>query len=117
MTSPAEVLALFAPEARARFVSTLAQLLHAHFPDARALPRGELRAGVEAQVARAEALGLAAEAHAAQYVITSWLLGAGFDEQFPEARRVLRSGLYPPSLCAAWLDAWTRAVLLGLEED
>ena len=68
-------------------------------------------------MARAEALGLVAEAHAAQYVIASWVLGPDFGERFPEAWRVLHSDAYAPEQCAAWLRLWAPAVLDALSEE
>lgn len=111
------ILTALGAAAQSRLVDQLARLLVHFFPDAARVRRATLRAGVASQVTRARALGLVAEAHAAQYVIAAWMLGRDFEERFPEARRVLLRGAYPPALCAEWLRAWAPAVLDGLEED
>jgi hypothetical protein len=112
---PAQMRA-FAKASEERFADRTVNFLQAQFPDARDEHRSTLRSIVIDQVARARGYGFTTEIELVTYVITAWLLGAKFDEDFPAVRETLASEEMAAGDKAAWLADFTERLLRALEE-
>jgi hypothetical protein len=96
------------------FVARLALLLQRHFEDARQAPPDQLRSDINRTIRRAQAYGLATERDAAAFVVTAFLLGENFDNEFPAAQQVLTSPVLGGSDKAEWLEQWTTQLFQAL---
>lgn len=67
----------------------LARFLREQFPDAARESEAALIDGIRTLVANARRYGLASEQQIAIYVVSGWLLGDRFDEEFPAAKQIL----------------------------
>ncbi|UQA55601.1 DUF4123 domain-containing protein [Polyangium aurulentum] len=112
---PAQMRA-FARATEERFVDRTATFLQMQFPDALEEPRPLLRVIVADQIARARGHGFTAELEIVTYVISAWVLGAKFDEEFPAVREKLASPVLTTGDKAAWLAEWTQTLLRTLQE-
>jgi hypothetical protein len=112
---PAQMRA-FARATEERFADRTVNFLQTQFPDARAESRGILRSIVVDQVARARTHGFETELELVTYVMTAWLVGAEFDEEFPAVREKLASPTMTPGDKAAWLAEWTQTLFRTLQE-
>ena len=98
------------------FAIRMSELLAEEFADAAELPAADLLAGVRGQIIRAQRHGFFAEQDVAVYVLTAWLLGEAFDDEFPAARQILDSG-EAPEVRATRLEEWTQILFTALEEE
>jgi hypothetical protein len=89
------------------FAARLALLLQQHFEEARQVPSRQLQDDIARTVRRAQVYGLATERDAAAFVITAFLLGENFDDDFPAAQQVLTSPVLGGADKAEWLEEWT----------
>jgi hypothetical protein len=112
---PAQMRA-FARATEERFVDRTVNFLQMQFPDAREEPRPLLRSIVADQMARARGHGFSAELDLVTYMISAWVLGAQFDEDFPAVSEKLASPGLTPGDKAAWLAEWTQTLLRTLQE-
>lgn len=91
-----------------------ADFLRENFPDAVALPHESLLDAVIEQMERARAHGLQEERHQLCYLVTAWLLGARFDQDFAAPRLVLDDPAYNADEKAEWLEDWSIELLQRL---
>jgi len=112
---PAQMRA-FARASEERFSDRVVNFLQKQFPDARSEPRGLLRSIVVDQTARARGHGFETEQDLVTYVITAWVLGAKFDEEFPAVRETLAAQGLPAPQKARWLADFTQKLLRTLQE-
>jgi hypothetical protein len=93
----------------------LTDFLREQFPDAAQEPLNRLRAEVGAQIVRARSYGLFTEQEIANYVLSAWLLGQDFDQEFPAAREVLMAPI-SGNMKSVFLEKWTEELFKTLEE-
>jgi hypothetical protein len=112
---PAQMRA-FSRASEERFADRLVNFLQAQFPDALSEPRGQLKAAIVDQVARARGHGFTTEAQLAIYVTTAWVLGPEFDTRMPPMEEALANPLSTPQDKVAFLELWTKKLFRTLEE-
>lgn len=66
------------------FATRFRALIYDTFPEANAIPPGSMDRVIIQQAHRAASYGLTSERPVGIYVLTAWLLGCDFDQQFPE---------------------------------
>lgn len=113
---PAQMRA-FAQASDDRFVDRTTLFLQSEFPDARRESRAMLKSGVSEQIARARDHGFTTEIQLVTYVVTAWLLGSTFDEEFPAVKETLASPVMSPGDKAAWLSQFTEKLFRTLSES
>ncbi|HRI66252.1 MAG TPA: DUF4123 domain-containing protein [Polyangium sp.] len=113
---PAQMRA-FAQASDERFVDRTTLFLQSEFPDARKQSRGTLKMGVADQIAKARLHGFTTEIQLVTYVVTAWLLGENFDEEFPAVKETLASPVMSPSDKATWLSQFTEKLFRTLSES
>ena len=107
----------FAQASEERFVDRTTLFLQGEFADARREPRSQVKAAVAEQLERARVYGFTTEIQLVTYVVTAWLLGPTFDEQFPPVRETLASPLMSPGDKASWLSQFTEKLFRTLSES
>lgn len=114
---PAQMRA-FSKASEERFIDRTVNFLQGEFSDAREVPRPMLRHIVAEQAARARELyGFGTELELVTYVITAWLLGERFDEEFPAAHATLTAPVLSPKDKSAWLAEWSEKLFRTLQES
>lgn len=113
---PAQMRA-FAQASDERFVDRTALFLQSEFADARQEPRASLKPFVADQIARARRHGFTTEIQLVTYVVTAWLLGSTFDEEFPAIRETLASPTMSPADKSTWLSEFTEKLFRTLSES
>ncbi len=107
----------FAQASEERFVDRTTLFLQGEFADARREPRSQVKSAVAEQLERARVYGFTSEIQLVTYVVTAWLLGPTFDEQFPPVRETLVSPLMSPGDKASWLSQFTEKLFRTLSES
>ena len=92
----------------------LTKFLQEQFADAASEPADMLLPEVAAQIQRARGYGLLSENEIANYVISAWLLGKDFDQEFPAAKQVLRAPI-SGNMKAHFLEQWAKQIFEELE--
>jgi hypothetical protein len=100
------------------FLMRMREILAEQFPDQRAsLASPEFEPTVLTLVERAATYGLGDEQSAATFVLTAWLLGTGFDTDFPGLQELLtQEDLTAHQKCAA-LEAFAQTLLDDLRQQ
>ncbi len=98
------------------FIHRIRKLIWKQFPEALSVPRHELDAQIFRQLQRAERYGLHSENAAATYVMTAWLLGPEFDQEYPAVHDRLSNPQLSEALKVLWLQTFTIRLLDGPEQ-
>ncbi len=106
----------FARASEERFVDRTTLFLQSEFADARREPRPMLKTAVGEQIDRARGHGFSTEIELVTYVVTAWLLGPTFDEEFPAIKETLASPVMSPGDKSAWLSQFTETLFRTLSE-
>ncbi len=97
------------------FAARMDTLLRRHFPKETAgLERGALDAEVLRQAVVAGRYGLQSEQGVATFILSAWLLGPGFDARIPAITERLADSQLAEAEKAAWLEAFSSALLHAL---
>jgi len=115
MDVPKETLKKFEAKEEHDFENRLMDYLKEKFHEAAKIPNEILRPDVAVQLQRGRSYGLTTEYELAKYLITSWLLGLRFDEEFPEAARILTAPGSSGRLKVDQLSSLTVRILRTLE--
>jgi hypothetical protein len=107
----------FAQASEERFVDRTTLFLQGEFADARREPRTSLKPAVAEQIDRARGHGFTTEIQLVTYVVTAWLLGPTFDEEFPAIQETLASPVMSPGDKASWLSQFTEKLFRTLSES
>lgn len=113
---PAQMRA-FAKASEERFVDRTTLFLQSEFADARREPRTSLKPAVAEQIDRARGHGFSTEIQLVTYVVTAWLLGPTFDEDFPAIKETLSSPVMSPGDKSSWLSEFTEKLFRTLSES
>jgi hypothetical protein len=113
---PAQMRA-FAQASEERFTDRTVLFLQSEFADARRESRSSLKMAVAEQLDRARGHGFTTEIQLVTYVVTAWLLGPTFDEDFPPVKETLASPVMSPGDKASWLSQFTEKLFRTLSES
>lgn len=98
------------------FAERMAIVVKKNFPDeTKNTSVEDLRAGILVQGKLARRYGLLNEQQVAIFVLCAWLLGAGFDEKMPAAKKFLNDNFITESDKAQWLESFTTSIFAALE--
>lgn len=110
-----EQIETFSSHQAREFKERLAEYLRKEFPEAEEIPDDEFMLTIHQQMQKAESYGLTTEQQIASYVTCAWLLGLGFDKDFPAAQEMLTSEHHSPEHKRTWLAEWTEEIFRALE--
>ena len=99
-----------------RFITRLMDFLRQRFPDSLEMPPDMLMAEMRRQFEKAQYYQIVTEQGVATYVITAWLLGVDFDNEFPAAQEILSSNV-TPEYKQHWLAEWTAGIFRTFDQD
>lgn len=95
----------------------LTQFLHESFEDSRHIPSPEMDQVLDMLLHKAVQYGFDNEADLASYVITSYVLGADFDTEVPEAAQVLTNSAYTSNQKATIVENFAKQAVQALESN
>ncbi|QHT71201.1 hypothetical protein GXP67_33390 [Rhodocytophaga rosea] len=99
------------------FEERLVSYLYETFPDAQDIPNEQMLSTVLNLLEKASHYGFEAEDDQAVYIVTAYLLGVDFDNEFPAAAHILTDPAFSAAEKAEQLQTWTQELLKTLEEE
>lgn len=72
---------------------------------------------VKVQMERARNFGFDCNEDVRAFLLVSWLLGQDFENQFPNASKILLNELMPSHLKASWLLQWCSLLFVAATEE
>ncbi|MCX6623338.1 MAG: hypothetical protein NTY38_20180, partial [Acidobacteria bacterium] len=100
-----------------RLATRLAAFLSERYPGTEEADSPEFLASLERQLHKAQDYGLETDYERAVYVTVAFLLGEGFDSEFPAAAELLPNLALPSSAKTEWLLDWCSRMFAELEAE